>query len=69
LIVCLLPIIFTALQIGTDIRESPWIAIQICFYYSLGSWIINTPAVLLGKHFSQVLEGILGKLKSVYKNH
>ena len=64
LIVCLLPLIFTALQIGMDITESPWIAIQICFYYSLGSWIINTPTVLLGKHFSQVLEGILGKLKS-----
>lgn len=68
LIVCLLPIAFTVLATLVDIADSPWLIIQICFYYSLGSWIINASAILIGKHFSQVLGDTVQKVKSVLRD-
>ena len=69
LIVCLLPIVFTILQLLTDITESPWIIVQLCIYPSAGSWFINMPAVLVGRSFSELLGDILKKLKLVPSHH
>jgi hypothetical protein len=63
LILCLFPVVFTVLHVLTDIAESPWLAVQICFYCSAGSWIINAPAILVGQHFFQISGSILRKLK------
>lgn len=69
LIVCLLPIVFTILDLLTDITESPWLIVQLCIYFSAGSWMINMPAVLVGKSFSELSENILKKLKLMFSHH
>jgi hypothetical protein len=69
LIVCLLPIVFTILHVLTDTTESPWLIVQLCIYCSVGSWIINMPAVLFGKDFFELAGDILQKVKLVFSHH
>ena len=69
LIVCLLPIIFTILQLLTDILESPWLIVQACFYFSIGSWIINMPAVIVGKSSFELLGNMVKKVKLMLSHH
>ena len=69
LIVCLLPIAFTAIQVLLGYTESHWSTIQLCLYSLLASWIINMPAVLIGKSFFELLEDILKKLKLIPSHH
>jgi len=63
LVICLLPIVFTALEILIPITEEPWQVAQICLYWSLGSWIVNAPAIIIGKHFIVVYLMILRRLR------
>ena len=65
LIVCLLPIVFTILQMLTEVIESPWLMIQNCLLFSAGNWIINMPAVLVGKSSFELLENIFKKVKLI----
>lgn len=69
LIVCLLPIIFTILQLLTDTLESPWLIIQACFYFSIGSWIINMPAVIIGKSSFELLGSMVKKVQLMLSHH
>jgi len=69
LIVCLLPIVFTILQMLTEIIESPWLIVQTCLFFSAGSWIINMPAVLVGKSFFELLGNISKKVKLMFSHH
>lgn len=69
LIVCLLPIVFTIIHMLTDITENHWSTIQLCLYWSAGSWFINMPAVLVGRSFSELLGDILKKLKLMPSHH
>jgi hypothetical protein len=65
LILCLLPIVFTILDVLTNITESPWPIVRLCIYFSAGSWIINMPAVLIGRSSFELLWKILKKVKLV----
>ncbi len=69
LIVCLLPILFTAIQMLTGYTESLWSTVQLCLYCSAGSWIINMPAVLVGKSFSEILGNIHKKVKLMFSHN
>lgn len=69
LIVCLLPIVFTILQLLTYIIESPWLIVQVCFFFSIGSWIINMPAVTVGKSSFELLENMVKKVKLIFSHH
>ena len=69
LIVCLFPIIFTVLLLLIDNALGPWSIVQICLYSSLGSWIINTPLIFIGKNIFHVFGGILQKVKSLFGAH
>lgn len=60
--ICLLPIAFTALELLTGMVKMPWTTIRICIYNSTGSWIVNAPAIFLGKHFFPVSWNIMRKL-------
>jgi len=63
LVICLLPIAFTALAVVMPITENPWRTARIYFYWSLGSWIVNAPAIIAGKHFIDVSLMILRRLR------
>lgn len=65
LIVCLLPIAFTVLQVLTGITENTWLIVQLCLRCSAGSWIVNAPAIFIGKHFFLVSWNIMRKLHFV----
>jgi hypothetical protein len=69
LIVCLLPILFTVIQVLTGYIESLWSTVQLCLLCIAGSWIINMPAVLVGKSFSELSENIHKKVKSMFGHH
>jgi len=69
LIVCLLPIIFTILQLLTDIIESLWLIVQVCFFFSIGNWIINMPAVIVGKSSFELLGNMVKKVQLMLSHH
>jgi hypothetical protein len=68
LIVCLLPILFTVIQVLTGYTESLWSTVQSCICFSAYSWIINMPAVLTGKSFSELMENIHKKIKLMFSH-
>ena len=63
LIVCLLPILFTVIQALTVYTENLWSTIQSCICFSSYSWIIDVPAVITGKSFSELLGNIVKKVQ------
>jgi hypothetical protein len=69
LIVCLLPILFTVIQVLTGYTESLWSTVQSCLCFSAYSWIINMPVVFTGKSFSELLENIHKKVKFMFGHH
>jgi hypothetical protein len=69
LIICLLPIVFTILQMLTEIIESPSLMVQNCLFFSAGSWIINMPAALVGKSSFELLGNTIQKLRLVFGHH
>jgi len=69
LIVCLLPIVFTIIQVLTGYTESLWSTVQLCLLCSAGCWIMNMPAVLVGKSFSELMENIHKKVKLMFSHH
>ena len=69
LIICLLPVVFTILQMFTKIIESPWLIVQNCLLFSAGNWIINMPAVIIGRSSFELLANILQKVKLMPPNH
>lgn len=69
LVVCLLPVAFTVFQIVTDFTENTWLIIQLCFYCSAGSWIINAPAIITGSHFFTISSNTVRKAKLAFRNY
>ena len=69
LIVCSLPIVFTILQVLTGYTESYLSSIQLCLYSLLGSWIINMPAVIVGRSFFELLGNMAKKVKLMLSHH
>lgn len=65
LVICLLPIVFTVSEILMPITEDPWQTARICLYCSSSSWIVNAPAIIMGKHFLVVSLIILRRLRLV----
>lgn len=65
LIICLLPIVFTVLELLISTQDNPRIVILICLQNSLGSWLVNSPAIITGKHFLPVSWNIMRKLRLV----
>ena len=67
-IISLLPIIFTILLLLINHTEKPedsWLNIKLGLGYLLGCWLINGPAILLGKHFLPVVWAIGRALRLV----
>jgi len=70
LIICLLPLAFTILVFTVTVLltgdiEEPWLLIKLGLIYSLLCWIINGPAIIIGKHFLPVWWNIMCKLRLV----
>jgi len=66
LLVCLLPVTFTVLGVLMGIPETRWSTVQLCIYLSGVSWIVNSPAIIVGKHISTILSDISRKVKSAF---
>jgi len=66
LLVCLLPVIFTILEVLTGIPETRWSTIQLGLYSSLVIWGINAPTIIVGKHLFVILSEIGRKIKSAF---
>jgi hypothetical protein len=69
LIVCLLPILFTVIQMLSGATENHWSTIQLCLVSLLGSWIINMPAVLVNRSFFELLGNMSKKVKLMFSHH
>jgi len=69
LVVCLLPVVFTVLQVLTGITENTWLIVQLCLYSSAGSWIVNAPAIIIGSHFFVVSSNIARKVKLAFRDY
>lgn len=69
LIVCLLPIAFTILWVFSGATKSLWSTAQLCLLSSAGSWIINMPAVLVGRSFYELLRNMVKKMKLMFSHH
>lgn len=65
LVICLLPIAFTALLLMIEPSLGPWLIIKFGLGSLAGCWIINGPAIITGKHFFQVSWALLCKLRLV----
>jgi hypothetical protein len=53
----------------TEIMESPWLIVQICLFFSAGNWIINMPAVIVGRSFFELLGNTAKKVKLMFYHH
>ena len=69
LIVCLFPVVFMVIQVLIDAVESLWWTIELCLFFSAGSWIVNMPAVLVGKSSFELLGNTIQKVKLVLGHH
>jgi hypothetical protein len=69
LIVCLLPIVFTVLQVLSGAKENLSSTVQLCFLSLVGSWIINMPAVIVGRSFFELLGNTAKKVKLMFYHH
>jgi len=68
LIISLLPIIFTILLLLIKPTEEPelfWLTIKLGLGASFGCWLINGPAIIIGKHFFRAWWAILRALRLV----
>ena len=61
--ICLLPIVLSILLLMIEPSLGLWSTIKLGLNYSLGCWIINGPAIIIGKHLFQVAWTILCKLR------
>lgn len=65
LIICLLPIVFTTLLLLIEPSGKHWATIQLGLSSSWACWLINGPAIIVGKHFIRVAWSLLRILKLV----
>jgi hypothetical protein len=65
LIISLLPIAFTTLLLLIEPSAKHWSTIKLGLNCTAGCWIINGPAILIGKHFFPVSWNIMRKLRWV----
>jgi len=69
LIVCLLPLLFTIIALIIEPTEEPWSLIKLGLGSSFGCWLINGPAIIIGKHFFRVSWAILRALHWVSEDY
>ena len=68
LVISILPIMFTVLLLLIDPTEKPedsYSVIELCLGSLAGCWMVNGPAIILGKHFFPACWGIMHKLRLV----
>ncbi len=65
LIICLLPLLFSVIVLLIEPGEEPWVTVALTLICSVNCWIINAPAIFLGKHFFPVAWAIMRKLRWV----
>lgn len=65
LIISLLPIAFTTLLLLIEPSAKHWSTIKLGLNCTAGCWIINGPAIIVGKHFVRVAWSALRILKLV----
>ena len=71
-VISLLPIIFTILLLLINLTREPadsWSTIKIGLGASFSCWLINGPAIIIGKHFIQVAWAILRALRLVSEEY
>jgi len=64
-IICLLPMVFTIITLLIETTEEPWSTVRLGLIFSCNGWVINGPAIILGKHFFPVSWSIIRKLRLV----
>lgn len=65
LIVCLWPIVLTVLAVVNELARGYGL-IKLGLVSSFACWIVNGPAVLIGRPFFQILEAFIKKLYRVF---
>ncbi len=65
LIICLLPLLFSVIALLIEPGEEPWVTVALTLICSVNCWIINAPAIFIGKHFFPVTWAIMRKLRLV----
>lgn len=65
LIISLLPMAFAIIVLLIEPREAYGSVIKLGLIYSFNCWIINGPAIIIGKHFLPVCWNIMCKLRLV----
>lgn len=65
LVICVLPIAFTALLLMIKPSLDPRSTIKLGLMASFNCWIINGPAIIIGKHFYRAAWAILRALRLV----
>lgn len=65
LVISILPIMFTVLLLLIDPTEEPWSTVRLGLIFSCNGWVINGPAIILGKHFFPVSWSIMRRLRLV----
>jgi len=71
-VISLLPIIFTILLLLINLTREPadsWSIIKLGLGASFSCWLINGPAIIIGKHFIQVACAILRALRLVSEEY
>ncbi len=71
-VISLLPIIFTILLLLINLTREPadsWSTIKLGLGASFSCWLINGPAIIIGKHFIQVAWAILRALRLVSEEY
>ena len=65
LITCLVPAALTLILLRIEPAESHWPTIKLGLIHSVNCWIINSPAIVLGRHFIWFGWQVLRKLRLV----
>jgi len=65
LIICLLPTVFTIIALLIEPADEHRLTIEFGLIYLCSCWVINGPAVILGRHLFLVFWGIMRKLRLV----
>ncbi len=62
---CLLPVVPTIIELLITDIDNYWMVIRLCLMSSSTAWIINFPAIIMGKPFTPILWSIMQRLRLV----
>ncbi|MCK4292759.1 MAG: hypothetical protein KAY65_06145 [Planctomycetes bacterium] len=69
LVVCLLPVLLTILTVAIDPYEESRSILRLGLLSSFACWLVNGPALLMGKPWPQTIDSLLQKLRLAPKEH